>query len=144
MVWNVHVWAVHFEHVQAEHAVHAVQPPVQCVQSVQVHPEHPTQEGLLHPPQLMKSVQSVHSVQSHSTDTKSLQASQKTLSTSQPFDPKSQLNTPQLKSHCAWGEPVLPARTVIIRSLILKAIRQPPEKRSVVDVECSYITLTAR
>ena len=141
IVWNVHVCAVHFEHVHAEHCVHAVhpvhavQPPVQCVQSVHVHPVHPTHDGALHPPQLMNCVQSVHSVQSHvkseqspqSTDTKSVQSPQEMPSKSQP-DPNSQLNTPQLKSHCALGEPVLPAKTVIIKSLILKAIRQPRGK----------------
>jgi hypothetical protein len=142
MVWNVHVCAVHFEHVHAEHAVHAVQPPVQCVQSVHVHPVHPIHDGTLHPTHCVNCVQSVHSVQSHvkseqspqSSDTKSLQSPQMMLSASHPEKPKSQLNAPQLKSHCALGEPVLPVNTVIIKSLILKAIGEPPGKRSLVGV----------
>ena len=148
MVWNVQVCAVHFEQVQAEHfvqavhPVHAVQPPVQCVQSVHVHPVQPIQDGSEHPMQLGKSEQSVHSVQSqlrkseqspHSTEAKSVQSPQEMPSGSQP-EPKSQLN-PQLKSHCALGEPVFAAaNTVIIRSLILNAMRATPGERSLVGV----------
>jgi hypothetical protein len=94
--------------------------------------------------QLGNSEQSVHSVHSHvkseqspqSRDTKSLQSPQMMLSPSHSVAPKSQLNppqlnAPQLKSHCALGEPVLAAaNTVIMRSLILNAIRQPRGKES--------------
>lgn len=90
----------------------------------------------MHPMQLGNSEQSVHSVHSqvkseqspHSTDTKSEQSPQEMPSGSQP-DPKSSQLNPQLKSHCARGEPLLAAaNTVIIRSLILNAMRQPPGK----------------
>jgi hypothetical protein len=48
---------------------------------------------------------------------------------------RSQVNNGQLSSHFSAGAAPLPANTVIIRSLILNAMRQPPGKRSLVGVD---------